>query len=251
MSTQTTRQSLWLTANLRRSPQAMWTLLGVTSIAALLVPMFAANASFAAASSGRADARVAGRSGNGPAGDPKNGKLVFEKNACNLCHGSQGEGVSGAGTKAGVPRIASTPLASADFVQQVRKPKGQMPPFSSEKISDADLADVYAYLQTLKPPAEPPTNAASSSKGERLFKSHGCYECHGYQGQGSTSTGGSRLGPPRIPLSAFTSYLRQPTGQMPPYTVKVVSDEEVAEIYNFLRSVPPPPPLKSIPLLSQ
>lgn len=197
------------------------------------------------------NAHPARRSGSASTGDPKNGKQVFEKNGCNLCHGSQGEGVSGAGSNAGVPRIASTSLALADFVQQVRKPKGQMPPFSSEKIPDADLADVYAYLQTLKPPAEQPASAASSSKGERLFKSYGCYECHGYQGQGSTSTGGSRLGPPRIPLSAFISYIRQPSGQMPPYTAKAVSDEEVGEIYNFLKSVPPPPPLKSIPILNQ
>lgn len=188
---------------------------------------------------------------NGAAGDPQNGKLVFEKMGCQLCHGSQGEGVAGAGQNAGVPRIASTSLSLTDFWQHVRKPKGQMPPFSSEKVSDADLTDVYAYLQTLKPASEQPVNAASSSKGERLYKDYGCYECHGFQGQGSTATGGARLGPPRIPLSAFVSYIRQPTGEMPPYTAKVVSVEDAAEIYNFLKSIPPPPPLKSIPLLNQ
>lgn len=191
------------------------------------------------------------QSSKATAGNSQNGKAVYEKLGCNQCHGVQGEGVSGAGSNAGVPRIASSSLSFADFLQQVRKPKGQMPPFSNEKISDADLNDVYAYLQSLKPVSEQPVNTASASKGDWLYKNYGCYECHGYQGQGSISTGGARLGPPRIPLSAFLSYIRQPTGEMPPYTAKVVSDEDASEIYNFLKSIPPPPPPKSIPLLNQ
>jgi len=185
------------------------------------------------------------------AGSVQSGKAVYEKMSCNLCHGSQGEGVSGTGSRAGVPRIASTSLSFSVFLEQVRKPKGQMPAFSPDKVSDAELTDVYTYLQSLKPIEEQPARAASSPKGQRLYNDYGCYECHGFQGQGSASTGGARLGPPRIPLSAFVSYIRQPTGEMPPYTAKVVSDEDAAEIYNFLKSVPPPAPLKSIPLLNQ
>jgi hypothetical protein len=67
----------------------------------------------------------------------------------------------------------------------------------------------------------------------------------------ATAGDGTGLGPPQIPLSAFVSYVREPTGQMPPYTTKVISNEDLAEIYNFLKSVPPPPPLKSIPILNQ
>jgi mono/diheme cytochrome c family protein len=180
------------------------------------------------------------------------GKIVFENLGCNKCHGSEGEGVAGPGQGGGVPRIASTSLALPAFIQLVRKPKGVMPPFGTDRVSDSDLADVYAFLQTLKPAAkQEATAAANPSNGQRLFVKYGCYECHGYLGQGSTSTGGTRLGPPQIPLSAFVSYVREPTGQMPPYTAKVVSNEDLAEIYNFLKSVPPPPPLKSIPLLNQ
>jgi mono/diheme cytochrome c family protein len=191
------------------------------------------------------------QSSKATAANSQNGKAVYEKLGCRQCHGAQGEGVSGAGSNAGVPRIASTSLSFADFLQQVRKPKGQMPPFSNKKVSDTDLNDVHAYLQSLKPVSEQPANMASASKGEPLYKDYGCYECHGFQGQGSVSTGGARLGPPRIPLSAFVSYIRQPTGEMPPYTAKVVSDEDASEIYHFLKSIPPPPPLKSIPLLNQ
>lgn len=199
--------------------------------------------------------RAAGRqeqAGKMSAGNAQKGKQTFETLGCNKCHGSEGEGVSGAGQSGGVPRIASTPLALPGFIQLVRKPKGVMPPFGSDRATDSDLADVYAFLQTLKPAAKQETTAAvNPSNGQRLFVKYGCYECHGYLGQGSTSTGGTRLGPPQIPLSAFVSYVREPTGQMPPYTAKVISNDDLSEIYNFLKSVPPPPPLKSIPILNQ
>jgi mono/diheme cytochrome c family protein len=185
-------------------------------------------------------------------GNAQKGKVVFEALGCNKCHGSEGEGVSAAGQSGGVPRIASTSLALPAFLQLVRKPKNLMPPFATDKASDSDLADVLAFLQTLKLPAkEQPAAAANLSNGQRLFVRDGCYECHGYLGQGSTSTGGTRLGPPQIPLSAFVSYVREPTGQMPPYTAKVISSEDLADIYNFLKTVPPPPSLKSIVILNQ
>jgi len=96
-----------------------------------------------------------------------------------------------------------------------------------------------------------PSSTSSIKNGERLFTKYGCYECHGSQGQGSTQTGGSRIGPPQIPVSAVVSYLRHPTGQMPPYTTKTVSDEEIADIYAFLKSLPQPTPSKDIPSLNQ
>lgn len=182
----------------------------------------------------------------------QNGKLIFERQGCNKCHGSQGEGISAPGQNGGVPRIASTTLALPAFVQLVRKPKGQMPPFNSQQVSDSELADVYAFLRSLTPPVNHEASTAANIKnGQRLFTNYGCYECHGSQGQGSTQTGGSRLGPPQIPLSAFVSYVREPTGQMPPYTKKTVSNEELADMYAFLQSLPQPPPSKTIPLLNQ
>jgi mono/diheme cytochrome c family protein len=202
---------------------------------------------------GAAQTATGGQQANrGALGNAENGRLVFEKQGCNKCHGAQGEGVGAPGSTGGVPRIASTALALPAFVQLVRSPKGQMPSFGSQKISDAELADVYAFLRALRPPAKPEAAAPESAKkGERLFNAYGCYECHGYQGQGSTQTGGSRLGPPRIPLSAFVSYVRAPSGQMPPYTAKAVSSEDLAEMYAFLQSIPQPAPAKSILLLNQ
>ena len=85
--------------------------------------------------------------------------------------------------------------------------------------------------------------------GKRLFLSDGCYECHGRTGQGSAYSG-ARLAPNPIELGAFIMYVRQPSGQMPPYTAKVVSDAELADIRAFLNSLPEPPPARSIPLLN-
>jgi ubiquinol-cytochrome c reductase cytochrome c subunit len=45
-------------------------------------------------------------------------------------------------------------------------------------------------------------------------------------------------------------YVRAPQGQMPPYTSKVLSDTELADIYAFLKSLPLPPDPKSIPVLN-
>jgi mono/diheme cytochrome c family protein len=192
------------------------------------------------------------QSNNVPTGDPQKGKVIFESQGCNKCHGSLGEGLSTPGQKGGVPRIASTSLALSDFVQLVRHPKGQMPAFDSAKVSDSDLADVYAFLKSLAPLAKQETITTGDRKiGQNLYITDGCYECHGYQGQGATQTGGARLGPPQIPLSGFISYVREPSGQMPPYTSKVISDQELAHIYSFLQSVPKPPPSKTIPLLNQ
>ena len=187
-----------------------------------------------------------------PPGDPQNGKKVFDKLGCLRCHGSAGEGMSPAGKEAGPPKIAATRLSLQDFVQSVRKPKGQMPPFDARQVTDAELSDVYAFLQSgISQPTLELLSSANSQNGQRLYTAFGCYECHGYQGQGSIQTGGSRVGPPQIPYSGFVLYVRRPTGQMPPYALKAASDAQLADIYLFLQSRPQAAPSKSIPLLNQ
>lgn len=84
--------------------------------------------------------------------------------------------------------------------------------------------------------------------GEKLFVSYGCYECHGRHAEGSSATG-PRLGPNAITLSLLQKYIRQPTGQMPPYTTKVVSDADLVDIFAFLQSLPPAPKVASLPEL--
>ena len=102
-----------------------------------------------------------------------------------------------------------------------------------------------AYAQA---PDRPATGApaGNADEGKKLFVAVGCYQCHGHEAQGSSATG-PRLGPRPIAFAAFSRYVRQPTNQMPPYTAKVVSDADLANIYAFVRSRPEPP--KEIQLL--
>ena len=84
--------------------------------------------------------------------------------------------------------------------------------------------------------------------GKKLYSSYGCYQCHGYAAQGGA---GTRLAPRPIAFATFSRYVRRPTGQMPPYTAKVVSDQELADIYAFLVTIPAPPAANSIPILAR
>jgi ubiquinol-cytochrome c reductase cytochrome c subunit len=111
--------------------------------------------------------------------------------------------------------------------------------FSSARVRIVDAA------QESKTTDAPAGNAEN---GKRVFTKNGCYECHGREGQGSTMTG-PRIAPDPVPFDVLARYLRKPTGEMPPYTAKVVSDQELADIYAFLQSRPHPPAAKNIPIL--
>ena len=91
-----------------------------------------------------------------------------------------------------------------------------------------------------------PTGDAKN--GKKLFAADGCYQCHGYEAQGAAPTG-PRLGPRPLAFAQFSKYVRNPTGQMPPYTIKSVPDKDLADIYAFLQSLPPPASVESIPAL--
>jgi len=93
--------------------------------------------------------------------------------------------------------------------------------------------------------------AGNAQKGKKIFVSDGCYECHGREGQGATQTGAPRIGPPPVPFVVFQSFVRKPINEMPPYTAKVLSNQDLADIYAFLKSIPMPPKGKDIPLLNK
>jgi mono/diheme cytochrome c family protein len=87
------------------------------------------------------------------AGNAEKGKATFMKIGCYTCHGTMGQGGAGA-------RLAPNPLAAPAFINYVRKggPNhsflGGMPAYSSSIISDADLADIRAYLASIPAPPE-------------------------------------------------------------------------------------------------
>ena len=108
------------------------------------------------------------------------------------------------------------------------------------------VASVHAQEAAAKAAAAPAGNA---DNGKKLFRADGCYQCHGYVGQGGTGTG-PRIAPNPLPYAALSAYIRAPKGQMPPYTAKLLKDADLADIYAYLKSIPEPPKVKDIPLLN-
>jgi mono/diheme cytochrome c family protein len=92
------------------------------------------------------------------------------------------------------------------------------------------------------------TPTGNAKNGKAVYTSAGCYECHGREAQGGAGTG-PKLGPAPIPYTAFAFQVRTPRDQMPPYTSKVLSEAELADIYAFVQAAPQPPKVDSIPLL--
>ena len=84
-----------------------------------------------------------------------------------------------------------------------------------------------------------PPSAGSVENGKKLYAKNGCAECHGLEGQGAP-TSGPRIGPNPLPIAAFIKYVRAPKNQMPPYTGKVMSDQELTDVRAFLAGRPKP-----------
>jgi mono/diheme cytochrome c family protein len=82
-------------------------------------------------------------------GDAQKGKVAFVKNGCWQCHDYNGQG-SVATSNGKV--IARTQLPVDAFISFVHTTNGAMPPFRPQVLSDADLTDIYAYLQSLPEP---------------------------------------------------------------------------------------------------
>jgi len=93
-------------------------------------------------------------------------------------------------------------------------------------------------------------------RGEERYQALQCWACHGYTGETGS---GTRLNPPRMNQTAFIAYVHRPSGaklgfgpgnSMPPYDVPEVTDQDLADIYAWLVSLPSySPPAEEIPLL--
>lgn len=94
--------------------------------------------------------------------------------------------------------------------------------------------------------------AGDASRGKPLYdKKYLCSACHGFSGQNGV---GARLVPMKRTQESFTAYVRHPhdaPGGMPPYTAKVMPDQELADIYAYIKSLPDSAKKASeIPILS-
>ncbi len=79
----------------------------------------------------------------------------------------------------------------------------------------------------------------SSGSGERLFITKGCLGCHGASARGGV---GPDLARTDLTYQEFTQQVRNPPSVMPPFPAETVSEGELRRIYDYLNSLPAPPP---------
>jgi ubiquinol-cytochrome c reductase cytochrome c subunit len=81
-----------------------------------------------------------------PAGSAARGQQIYMHQLCFNCHGTVGQGGGVAG-----PKVAPQPFAWPEFTQQIRAPRQAMPPYTEKNLPAQDLADIYAYLVSIRP----------------------------------------------------------------------------------------------------
>jgi mono/diheme cytochrome c family protein len=113
---------------------------------------------------------------------------------------------------------------------------------------------VLAASAALAVPALAATQAGTPppgdiENGKRLFTKQNCYYCHGTEGQGGRD--GARIAQIALNAQGLIRYVRKPAGSMPAFTEKMISDQELTDIYSYLKSLPTAKAPKDIPLLDQ
>lgn len=81
-----------------------------------------------------------------PKGNAANGKKVYLADGCYQCHGRVGQGGLMTGQ---APVLAQTKMPFAAFTRQLRNPINDMPPYPESLLSEKEVADIFAYLQSL------------------------------------------------------------------------------------------------------
>jgi mono/diheme cytochrome c family protein len=82
--------------------------------------------------------------------------------------------------------------------------------------------------------------AGDPAAGKTIFRKAGCYQCHGYNGQGSLTTG-PRIASPAPSFATLNAAVRRPSSIMPAYAPSVLDDTALQNIYAYLQSFGRPP----------
>jgi cytochrome c553 len=72
------------------------------------------------------------------------GQRVYE-GQCSRCHGPEGRGLGTLG-----PNLIPFSWSYDEALEQIRRPLCDMPPFPESDLSDAQVAQIVAYLKTMK-----------------------------------------------------------------------------------------------------
>jgi mono/diheme cytochrome c family protein len=84
-------------------------------------------------------------------GDAAKGKQLYMTDGCSYCHGTVAQGGGG---RTGGLRIAQMPIPFEAFLNQLRHPANEMPPYVPAVLSDQDATDIFAYIASLPPPPD-------------------------------------------------------------------------------------------------
>ena len=82
-----------------------------------------------------------------PAGSVERGNKIYQEKWCHSCHGTVGQG----GERGAGPKIAPNPFPYEAFAMQTRRPRANMPRYPVEVLSDQEMADIYAYVASIRP----------------------------------------------------------------------------------------------------
>lgn len=182
-------------------------------------------------------------------GDAAAGKALWDGPAtqCKNCHGNNGEGAFG-------PDLAGRKLTVAQFAHAVRRPWGIMPAFIASQVSDAELANMTAYFDTLPAVAQPgkwrfevPANARP---GQAVALNLGCGQCHGPALNGPRAN----MGAVDMDFDWFKTLVYNHTGAFPQHVKRLeenftqrmrmgnfhpgrVSESQLREIYDWAREI--------------
>jgi len=86
-----------------------------------------------------------------PNGDAVRGKQLYMRDGCTHCHGTVGQGGGG---RTGGLRLAQMPIPFAAFLNQLRHPANEMPPYVAAVLSDQDAGDIYVFIASLPQPPD-------------------------------------------------------------------------------------------------
>ena len=94
--------------------------------------------------------------------------------------------------------------------------------------------------------------AADAANGKLIYAKMRCFTCHGRAGQGGAfNYPAPALAALELPVEAFQAFLREPPNDMPAYSAALLSDQEAADMWAWLHSLPGRKPAKEFPLLNQ
>jgi len=91
----------------------------------------------------------AARAQDAPPGDAVEGKRLYLAVGCFLCHGRSGQGGAMNGP---APILAKTAMPFDGFKGQLRRPVNDMPAYSEKVMTDKQVADIYAFVESLPGP---------------------------------------------------------------------------------------------------